>query len=309
MIDSAGEPMRAAFAPWLDIDLTGLRRLEALLLPALDQVLEGGHGEQLLRSKVALALGLPAERPGLPPNLASMLAASVQAHIGSFAAVGPISKGHAAGILCLDAALRRLRDGAFDVCVVAGVDSYLEPDTLEWLETNDQLHGAGALNNAWGFIPGEAGGALLVMTETAVDRFRCEPLAELVAVGTAIEPNRIKTDSVCVGVGLTQAFRNALKDIPPDTKVTDIYCDMNGEPYRADEFGFATVRTAASFVDSGDFQAPADCWGDVGAASGPLFAILAIIARQKAYSNGGLALAWASSEGGERAATLLQSLD
>ncbi len=40
----------------------------------------------------------------------------------------------------------------------------------QWLEENDQLHGAGPLNNAWGFIPGEGAGAVLLVTERTLAR-------------------------------------------------------------------------------------------------------------------------------------------
>jgi len=80
---------------------------------------------------------------------------------------------------------------------------------------------------------------------------------------------------------------------------------MNGEPYRADEFGFACVRTGEAFVSASDFNAPADCWGDVSAASGPLGLMLAVIAARKGYAKGRYGFVWASSEGGERAAALV----
>ncbi len=80
---------------------------------------------------------------------------------------------------------------------------------------------------------------------------------------------------------------------------------MNGEPYRADEFGFACLRTREAFVSASEFVAPAECWGDVSAASAPLQAMLASIAASKAYANGQYALLWGSSESGERGAMLL----
>ena len=64
MIDTAGEPMIVALAPWLDIDLTGLARFEALLYPAIDQALEPVIGSQGRGLRVALSLGLPSSRPG-----------------------------------------------------------------------------------------------------------------------------------------------------------------------------------------------------------------------------------------------------
>ena len=41
MIDTAGEPMRVALAPWLDIGVQGVERFEALLLPAIEEALTG----------------------------------------------------------------------------------------------------------------------------------------------------------------------------------------------------------------------------------------------------------------------------
>ena len=124
-------------------------------------------------------------------------------------------------------------------------------------------------------------------------------------MGRGFEPNQIRTKTVCVGEGLTAAFRDALAALPAGVQITDVYCDMNGEPYRADEVGFAVLRTGESFVSASDFVAPADCWGDVSAASAPLSIMLSAIAGRKGYSNGALAFAWASSDGGDRGAAVL----
>ena len=80
---------------------------------------------------------------------------------------------------------------------------------------------------------------------------------------------------------------------------------MNGEPYRADEFGFTALRTKEHFESASDFVAPADCWGDVGAVGGLLHIVLACAAAAKGYAGGELAFAWASAEGGQRAAALV----
>ena len=308
MIDSVGEPMRAAFVPWLDIDLSGAERFEALLFPAIDQALapvaEGRAGPL----RIALSLGFPCLRPGLDDDLQPSLIKTLWGkYRQTFSAVAAFPNGHAAGFLALDAAVTKLEQGAFDACVVAGVDSYIEPETLEWLEDNDQLHGAGSQNNAWGFIPGEGSGALLIMRDDASRRSQLAPLASVLGVGRAFEPKRIKTETVCIGEGLTLAFRGALGSLPDGAKISDVYCDMNGESYRGDEYGFTSLRTREYFESASDFIAPADCWGDVGAAGAPLHLILATIAGAKAYANGKLALAWASAEDGERGAALLST--
>lgn len=308
MIDTAGEPMRAAIAPWLDIDLQGSERFEALLLPAIDQVLESLAGDTGPKLRIGLALGLPSARPGLPADLGKTLRAAIaRRYPNRFVARAVLECGHAAGLVGMHATVRKMAAGVFDACIVAGVESYLSPETLEWLEANDQLHGAGPLNNAWGFIPGEAAGAALLVTASAMSRLGVAPLGRVLGVGQAFEENRIKTETVCIGEGLTAAFREALAGLPPDAKVTDVYCDMNGEPYRADEFGFAAMRTKEAFVSASEFVAAADCWGDVSAATGPLALLLSVIASRKAYASGPLTFVWASSETGERGAALLAS--
>lgn len=306
MIDTAGEPMRAAIAPWLDIGLAGVDRFEALLFPAVDEALSVLQGPPPAGSRWALALALPSARPGLAPDLArELMARLTRRHKPLFSSAAVFEAGHAAGLLGIHAAFTKLSQGTLDACVVAGVDSWLEPETLEWLEQCDQLHSAGPLNNAWGFIPGEAGAALLLMRESVVQTVGLEVLAAVLATGIAMEPKRIKTETVCTGGGLTEAFRAALAALPAGAKVSDIYCDMNGEPYRADEFGFTALRTKDYFESASGFIAPADCWGDVSAAGGPLHLMLSCAAARKGYAKGPLAFAWASAELGERAACLL----
>lgn len=305
MIDTVGEPMRAAIAPWIDIGLQGADRLTALLLPAIEEALEPLRGARTAL-RLALALGLPAPRPGLPPDTAARVMQRVQQHFGpTFGSIATFDAGHAAGLLGLHAALRHLGQGTIDACLVAASDSWIEAETLEWLEAEDQLHGAGPLNNAWGFIPGEAGAALLLLREDTALQARLQPLARVLGTGQAHEPKRMKTQTVCIGEGLTEAFRAALQALPAGAKVSDVYCDMNGEPYRADEFGFSVLRTKQHFESASDFVAPADCWGDVGAAGALLHGLLACVAARKGYANGPLAFVWSSAESGERAAALL----
>lgn len=306
MIDTAGEPMRVAMAPWLDIGLQGVERFDALLVPAIEEALVGLAAPRTAPGRWAIALALPEPRPGLPQGLARELLARIDRRWGAlFASAAAFDAGHAAGLLGMHAALAKLRAGQLDACLVAGVESYLEPETLEWLEESDQLHGAGPLNNAWGFIPGEAGAALLLAREDVARGEGLLVLGTLLSSGTAFEPKRIKTETVCLGEGLTEAFRAALEGLPAGAKVSDIYCDMNGEPYRADEFGFTALRTKEHFESASDFVAPADCWGDVGAAGGLLHIVLACAAAAKGYAGGELAFAWASAEGGQRAAALV----
>lgn len=306
MIDTAGQPMRVSMSPSIDPALQGVQRLEALLYPAIEQALRplstGGHPAP----RMALALAVSSPRAGVSAQWPQQLLQGIQQrHARQFQAAAVFAAGHASALLGVNAACAKLRQGELDACLVAGVDSHLEPETLEALEADDQLHGAGPLNNAWGFIPGEAGAAILLMRESVARERGLVPLATVLGTGVASEPKRIKTETVCLGEGLTLACGQALTALPAGYRVSDIYCDMNGEPYRADEYGFTALRLKEHFESASDFVAPADCWGDLAAAGGVLHLILACAANTKRYARGPLAFVWASSEGGERAAVLM----
>ncbi|HEY1399196.1 beta-ketoacyl synthase N-terminal-like domain-containing protein, partial [Roseateles sp.] len=222
------------------------------------------------------------------------------------ARLGPFqlfASGHAGGFEALDQARVWLRAGQVDAVVVAGVDSYLAPETLEWLEAEEQLHGAGPLNNAWGFIPGEAAGALLVAPAAASSG----GWADVLAVGLGRESKLNKSGEVCIGEGLTQALRRALDEVPGEGVIDNVVCDMNGEAYRADEYGFCGLRVRDRLRDPTDFLAPADCWGDVGAAGLPLHLLLAASAGRKGHAKGPLTLLWGSSDGGGRGAAVIRA--
>ncbi|MFT5527675.1 MAG: 3-oxoacyl-[acyl-carrier-protein] synthase-1, partial [Pirellulaceae bacterium] len=107
--------------------------------------------------------------------------------------------------------------------------------------------------------------------------------------------------------GLGQAISGALTGMPSSgAKVTSVVCDLNGESYRGEEYLFASSRRADQFVDPADIRAPAENWGDVGAASLPLFMALAKHAVDKGYAQGPHALLCSGSESGLRGCSLLE---
>ena len=308
MVDSVGAPMRVAACPWLSGEPDVHARMVACLIDAVREAMQplATVAEDDAAAKPTLLVALPPERPGLEPDLVARMEAGLHASFpNAFSRVVPIRRGHAAGLLGLAAVAKAVNRAPGGSYVVAGTDSWLDPDTLEWLEETGQLHGAGPANNAWGFIPGEAAGAVLILGQSDADRLGLATFARLIGLGVGSEARLIRSGEVCLGLGLSDAVRGALSTVPAGDHVTDIVCDMNGDPYRADEFGFTITRTRERFVAPGDFIAPADCWGDVGAASALLAAVLATIAMRKAYANGEVSLVWASSDAGERGAAVL----
>ena len=308
MIDRIGEPFVVASAPYIDADAVGEDRFIELALPAAREALELFSGLSRTTVPIPSIVGLPESRPGLPAELASTLAAKlpeVTANGCRIAQPTTLPNGHSAGLMAIESACRMIRSGETEFCLVGGVDSYMDADTLDWVEDCEQLHNP---DNAWGFIPGEAAGFCVLCSDAAATRYELNVLGRLLGVAAAQEENRIKTETVCIGKGLTKAAHDVLQSLASaETLIDDTICDLNGEAYRADEFGFMLARTAERFVDSSEFTTPADCWGDVGAASGPLFVLLAGAAAMKGYANGPLTLVWTSSEGGERAAALFHA--
>jgi 3-oxoacyl-[acyl-carrier-protein] synthase-1 len=192
-----------------------------------------------------------------------------------------------------------------DICLVGGIDSHLSPEILSAVEASGRLH---SLQNSWGITPGEGSGFCLLASGTWCHESGLTPLAELVTSAVTEEPVVLGSERVCTSEGLSNAFEVALAGT--SLQIDDVICDMNGETYRAVEFGLALVRHANRFNNPGQFQTPATCWGDVGAASGPLFCSLAVAAWQRGYARGPTAMLWASG-GAERsrAATIIRRAD
>lgn len=300
MVDAAGKKMIVARAPYLDADLAGQQRFSQLAAAAVAETIAALGA--LVTAPVPVFIGLPPERPGRPRRLDDVAAAVVREIEGrgiKIATLEAIECGHAAGALAIRRAWQVVASGAADIALAGGVDSYLEPETLEWLEVNDQLHSAGKENNPYGFVPGEAAGFVWLAAPQAMARSALPIVTEVVATASALETRLVKTDAVCTGEAMTELFRS-LAEEPIVYRADHLYCDMNGEPYRADEFGFAVIRAGELLVDPHVFTAPADCWGDVGAASGPLYLMLADRAARKGYAAGPIQAAFTSSESGER---------
>jgi 3-oxoacyl-[acyl-carrier-protein] synthase-1 len=216
-----------------------------------------------------------------------------------------LADGHAAGLAALAAAAAAVRENGFEACLVGGVDSYLHADTIEWLESNRQL--ACAISRS-AFVPGEAAGFCLLMSDKACARRGLRPLARVAAAAVGRETRLIKSRDVCLGNGLTAVVRSALSQLPSSReRINTVICDINGERYRAEEWAFVCLRLGQFFDDPTAYWSPADSWGDVGAASGPLFTMLACEAAVRGYISGPRTLVWASSEGGLRAAAILEA--
>jgi 3-oxoacyl-[acyl-carrier-protein] synthase-1 len=87
-----------------------------------------------------------------------------------------------------------------------------------------------------------------------------------------------------------------------------VLCDLNGESYRATEWSYAMARTFRDGQAVPPLVHPADCLGDVGAATGGVLLALAAAAMKKGLAPWKTALVWCSSDNGERAACAVNRL-
>ena len=305
MLDRFNQPMKVARDAGLDPHLEGFERLRALAIPAAREALRPLEGSTRA-PKVSIVVSAGEKRPGLRGDTSAALADALRDDLAGSIRIGQQLHwmgGHAGGIVALETASRLLMEGGTDLVLAGGVDSYLFRDTLEWLDDNEQLHSE---NNIYGFCPGEAAGFVLVTRQDTAHRLGLAPLLSLVSTGAGVENNLLKTEDICLGQGLATAFLAAAEQLPEAQRVDRIICDMNGERYRGNEYGFAVLKAPRLFMDAAAFEAPADCWGDVGAASGPLYVNLVAAAEERGYAQGPLSLIWASSESGRRAAAIFR---
>lgn len=297
MIDRFGLPMKVTRDPELPIELSGAERLAQLALPAIRSAVAPIFGRDV---KVSLLVNFGEVRPGHSKDDVNTAMDLIRAELSDAVNVDRVGSwmgGHAGGLIALHHGIELVRSGKSELVLAGGVDSYLDADTLEWLDEIEQLHSEG---NIYGFCPGEAAGFVLL----AGPRHNGLGI-NILGTGVGQEENLIKTEDIVLGEGLAQAFHEASAPLPDGARVNQILCDMNGERYRGNEYGFAALRVAGLFENAADFETPADCWGDVGAASGPLYVGLAIEAEARGYAKGPLTMIWASSEAGRRAAAIL----
>ena len=256
--DLNGDRFVIAPATYLDSDASLVDRLVGLLDRAVGEALAGlpHDGDRPLQ----VWLALPEFRPGYDQveqdALVERVTESLRHHVTGKRGrdnrpltVHPL--GHAGGALAVQQACEMHHSDNSRWTCIAGVDSYCDPDTLGWIEDIGQLHNG---SNAYGMIPGEGAGAIVL--GPAIDASGL--WSTIGAVGVAREPHPFGTREVCIGEGLSDAVRQVVRD---GSQFDQVYCDQNGDTYRCDEYGFTLARFQSSFVDGTDFQAPADCWG------------------------------------------------
>jgi 3-oxoacyl-[acyl-carrier-protein] synthase-1 len=308
LVDAVGEPLRCARDAVLDRSLGEPARLSKMVKGAATELIEK-LGAARLPPPTALPvfLATPDARPGLGPRDIAAVAGDLREAFAPYApaTVQTVSGGHAAGLVALELAIKQLTDRRADLCVVGGADGLIDAPGVEWLEKEKRLARAGVRG---GITPGEAAAMLVLCRREARARSGLPCLARVRGVATGLEPRSPESDEGLLGEGLTEVVRRAARDLRlPDEPIDDVYCDLNGERHRSDEWGFTVLRASAMFRFGARNSTGVAAWGDVGAASAPLGCVLAAAAWQRGYARGPRALVWASSNGGLRGAVVLEN--
>lgn len=214
-----------------------------------------------------------------------------------------IRTGRAAGIEGLDLAQRYLFDQGEDYVLLGGSDSYWAYPRLSELDKDNRVLTPVSQDS---FAPGEGAGFLLLTRHPERAMVRDHHIISLSSSGCSQEPGHLSSVEPYKGDGLDQAFKQALKDYTGKA-IDTIYASMNGENHWAKEYGVAYMRNKKSFSDTVKIEHPADCYGDLGAATGP---ILIGLAADDLLNQSGLAthLVYSSSDGAPRAAVRVEKL-
>lgn len=303
LVDRRGKPVVSAAVEGVEGMRAGDRAVELVTRPFSELLgALGGYADP-----VPVLLSFPEARPGWDEGddrAVSQALSRLAANQNVKASIRCGGRGHAGVFEALKVAVELVANRAAKACVVGGVDSYLDPRTLGWLDSQRRRRAAYVRS---GFVPGEAAAFVLVGAPELRHELRCTTLARVRGVHVARERVTVSENEEVLGEGLSSAVRGAARGVvTASTLVDDIYCDLNGERYRADEWGFALLSTQQWLRDGTKYVAPAGSWGDVGAASGALMMGLATEASQRGYARGRLAMAWASSDGGLRGAAVIE---
>jgi 3-oxoacyl-[acyl-carrier-protein] synthase-1 len=201
-------------------------------------------------------------------------------------------RGRAAGLQGIGRAADLLRSGAKFV-IAGGIDTYRDLYVLGTLDREQRVKSAANLD---GFIPGEGAGFLLLAARGAAPA-----LAAVSAVSQAVEPGHLYSKETYQGEGLAQAVQQLLQGGGIAGPIQEVYSSMNGENHWAKEWGVTRIRQNGTFSAEHGMHHPADCFGDTGAACGPLLVGLAALGIKAGYRRSP-ALVYASSDRGPRAA-------
>ena len=298
-MDKGGEWIIGAQVP-LEQPWRGLPKLVHMVAPAIKECL--AHIGNMRPEQIPLILCVAEEeRPGRLEGLDDHLLQEVQTELGMrfHPRSGVIAKGRVGGAIALGVARQLIYEERIPLCLIAGVDSFLVAGTLAAYEEKDRLLTS---QNSNGFIPGEAGAAILVGPPNSAS-----PSLLCLGIGTGNEKATIDSEEPLRADGLVQAFNAAFADAGCGFEQADYrLTDANGEQYWFKEAALAMTRAMRVRKESFYLWHTADNIGETGAAAAPCALGAALAAARKNYAPGLGVLCHFGNDIGERAAIILR---
>jgi 3-oxoacyl-[acyl-carrier-protein] synthase-1 len=301
-MDGGGEWILGSQVP-LERPWRGLAKLVHMAVPAIRECLAQINGVHSDRIPLLLCVA-EEQRPGRLEGLNDKLFQLIQTELGIqfHPGSGTIPRGHVSGALALMEARRLIYEEHVSYCIIAGTDSMLVAATLAAYEIENRLLTS---NNSNGFIPGEAGCAVLVGPPTPPGRTKQKELLCL-GIGSGHEEATLASEQPLRGDGLVQAFRAAFAEA--NTTIANVdyrITDANGEQYWFKEAALAVARILRVTKEGFEIWHPVDCIGEIGAAIGPCVLAVALAALRKNYHAGRGPLCHFGSDDGERLALVM----
>jgi 3-oxoacyl-[acyl-carrier-protein] synthase I len=280
----------------------GMTKLAKMAARAIGECFAAAVDEKPERVPVLVCIAEP-ERPGRFEGISHVLLQAIEQELGF--KLHPhsrvIEQGRVGGAVALLHARRMLAEGRYALTIVAGVDTFLTGATLMAYDHEDRLL---RRDNSNGFIPGEAAGAVLLAT------WRDGMTAPLLlrGLGFARESAPLGSGRPLRADGLTQAIRAALDEAGIGLKDCDHrIADMNGEQYRFREAALATTRLLRVRKVLFSLWHPADCIGEVGAATLPAMLAMLFAGACNDYLPGPVFLGHLGNDDEKRAALVTEA--
>ena len=209
--------------------------------------------------------------------------------------------GHAGFVAALQSAADMVAGGGLERCLVGAVDSCLDPEFLLAAAVKGVLK---TPVNPVGFVPGEAAAFALVERTAEARRVEVRPLASFTC-GPLVEGAFDRfSNKPPDGVVLAHAIRSLLATQSGPSDIGLTVGDLNGDEYRARDWGSTLPRLRSRDVADAPLWIPAQGFGETGSAAGAVGLCLAVRAMERRHLDGS-ALAWLTDESGAAAALLI----